>query len=136
MECVTSFWCITLEWQVWPGRRSKYNTCHLLNHTWSLSLSLSLSIYLSIFFSFHIMGISRLFYSFNRFNYHLKPLHPYSSIYYDFNLFCFPCFGTFSFVRIFQYFLKKLSQEKCQNSRTLELKTYGRVTLKCRLRLV
>ena len=24
-ECVTSFWCITLEWQVWPGRMSKYN---------------------------------------------------------------------------------------------------------------
>ena len=24
-ECVTSFRCITLEWQVWPGRRSKYN---------------------------------------------------------------------------------------------------------------
>ena len=25
-ECVTSFWCITLEWHVWPGRRSIYNT--------------------------------------------------------------------------------------------------------------
>ena len=25
LECVTSFWCITLEWHVWPGRRSKYN---------------------------------------------------------------------------------------------------------------
>ena len=25
-ECVTSFRCITLEWHVWPGRRSIYNT--------------------------------------------------------------------------------------------------------------
>ena len=25
LECVTSFRCITLEWQVCPGRRSKYN---------------------------------------------------------------------------------------------------------------
>ena len=25
LECVTSFWCITLEWQVWPCRRSTYN---------------------------------------------------------------------------------------------------------------
>ena len=24
-ECVTSFRCITLEWHVWPGRRSLYN---------------------------------------------------------------------------------------------------------------
>ena len=27
LECVTSFRRITLEWHVWPGRRSKYNTC-------------------------------------------------------------------------------------------------------------
>ena len=27
LECVTSFRCITLEWHVWPGRRSKYNSC-------------------------------------------------------------------------------------------------------------
>ena len=26
LECVTSFRCITLEWHVCPGRRSKYNT--------------------------------------------------------------------------------------------------------------
>ena len=26
MKCVTSFRCITLEWHVWPGRRSIYNT--------------------------------------------------------------------------------------------------------------
>ena len=26
LECVTSFQCITLEWHVWPGRRSIYNT--------------------------------------------------------------------------------------------------------------
>ena len=25
LECVTSFQCITLEWHVWPGRRSIYN---------------------------------------------------------------------------------------------------------------
>ena len=25
LGCVTSFRCITLEWHVWPGRRSKYN---------------------------------------------------------------------------------------------------------------
>ena len=25
LGCVTSFWCITLEWHVCPGRRSKYN---------------------------------------------------------------------------------------------------------------
>ena len=25
LECVTSFRCITLEWHVWPGRRSVYN---------------------------------------------------------------------------------------------------------------
>ena len=25
LRCVTSFRCITLEWHVWPGRRSKYN---------------------------------------------------------------------------------------------------------------
>ena len=25
LECVTSFWCITLKWHVWSGRRSKYN---------------------------------------------------------------------------------------------------------------
>ena len=25
LECITSFRCITLEWQVWPGWRSKYN---------------------------------------------------------------------------------------------------------------
>ena len=27
LECVTSCRCITLEWHVWPGRRSIYNTC-------------------------------------------------------------------------------------------------------------
>ena len=26
LECVTSFRCITLEWHVWPGRKSIYNT--------------------------------------------------------------------------------------------------------------
>ena len=26
-ECVNSFRCITLEWHVWPGRRSVYNNC-------------------------------------------------------------------------------------------------------------
>ena len=26
LGCVNSFQCITLEWHVWPGRRSKYNT--------------------------------------------------------------------------------------------------------------
>ena len=26
LECVTSFRCITLEWQFWPGRRSIYNS--------------------------------------------------------------------------------------------------------------
>ena len=26
LECVTSFRCMTLEWHVWPGRRSIYNT--------------------------------------------------------------------------------------------------------------
>ena len=35
LECVTSFRCITLGWQVWPGRRSKYNNIKL---TW-LALS-------------------------------------------------------------------------------------------------
>ena len=25
LGCVTSFWCITLEWHICPGRRSKYN---------------------------------------------------------------------------------------------------------------
>ena len=25
LECVTSFRCITLEWHIWPGRRSIYN---------------------------------------------------------------------------------------------------------------
>ena len=29
LECVTSFRRITLEWHVWPGRRSKYNTINL-----------------------------------------------------------------------------------------------------------
>ena len=34
LECVTSFRCITLEWQVWPGRRSKYNST-LTYQNWS-----------------------------------------------------------------------------------------------------
>ena len=28
LECVTSFRCITLEWHVYSGRRSKYNNCY------------------------------------------------------------------------------------------------------------
>ena len=35
LGCVTSFRCITLEWHVWPGRRSKYNTTHLSHITLS-----------------------------------------------------------------------------------------------------
>ena len=31
LECVTSFRCITLEWNVCPGRRSKYNTTKWLH---------------------------------------------------------------------------------------------------------
>ena len=52
LKCVTSFRCITLEWHVWPGRRSKYNkttallkTARILRRvlkTWGDLLSLNL----------------------------------------------------------------------------------------------
>ena len=32
LECVTSFWRITLEWHVWPSRRSKYNPMFTSNN--------------------------------------------------------------------------------------------------------
>ena len=39
LECVTSSRCITLEWHVWPGRRSKYNTMSVFVWTTTLDLS-------------------------------------------------------------------------------------------------
>ena len=44
-ECVTSFSCITLEWHVWPGRRSKYNTssCCINSTKWILTKRLEKS---------------------------------------------------------------------------------------------
>ena len=53
LECVTSFRCITLEWHVWSGRNSKYNTCSIASFFSSLSKGPSTC----LFFSFSLIFI-------------------------------------------------------------------------------
>ena len=46
-ECVTSFRCITLEWDVWPGRRSIYNIAIIVDEIFKILYSLSCIYYIS-----------------------------------------------------------------------------------------
>ena len=73
LECVTSFRCITLEWHVWPGRRSKYNTWKLCSKSYQ-NLNIDNTGYIGTF-----RGSSKIFYCYDM----ISAFYSISDLIYD-----------------------------------------------------
>ena len=61
LGCVTSFQCIHLQWHVWPGRRSKYNS----SSYWNMSLLVTLD-YSRQFYFTYLQNVSSKIRTFRR----------------------------------------------------------------------